>query len=378
MARTAGSAEDSGPDVAALAAEPELRLALLLPGAAGAAVRWAHATELVDPSSYLRGGELVCTVGQSLVDAAACDAFAAAVAGAGAVGVCFGTGDVHPEVPPALVAACGEHGLALLEAGPGTPFMAVTEHLAALRVRAAVAGGRAGQLLELLTEGSLAPEALLPALVDAGLGRSHLRPSAWPPSAAPGLAEALAGVPHLMAAGGEGVLLLTSDDLDLAGVAAALDIPWGAAAPSPWRELGAGLRRARSDLAAAVAARAGITAGADRERATLAALVGLQPPELLTPFVDALLRPLAEADRRRDAGLVETLRAFLAADGSLVAVARTQYLHVNSVRHRLARIRELTGTDPTTLGGAAAFSVALLAAQRRGNVTASCPGLSNC
>ncbi|PWJ48671.1 PucR C-terminal helix-turn-helix domain-containing protein [Quadrisphaera granulorum] len=360
-----GADDDAGPTVPELVGESELGLALLLPGPAGTRVRWAHTTELVDPSAYLRGGELVCTVGQSLVDGVACASFAAAVAGAGAAGVCFGTGDVHPEVPGALVAACTDLGLALLEAGPGTPFMAVTEHLAALRVRSAVADGRAGQLLELLTDGALAPEALLPALVDAGLGRGQLRASAWPTSTVRELAAAVAGAPHLMATEGEVVLLVTADDLDLTAVAAALDVPWGTATPSPWRELGAGLRRARAELAAAAAVRADGEAGAVRGRATLAALVAAQPPEVLTPFVDALLRPLLDADRRRDAGLVDTLRAFLAADGSLVAVARAQYLHVNSVRHRLTRIRELTGTDPTTLDGAAAFSVALLATQRR-------------
>lgn len=367
--RSAGAggqaAEDAGPTVAELVAEPSLGLTALLPGVVGAAVRWAHATELVDPSPYLRGGELVCTVGQALDDDDACAAFTSAVGGAGSVGVCFGVGDVHAEVPPALLAGCAAHGLALLVAGPGTPFMGLTEHLASLRVRAAVAGGRAGQLLELLTEGQLAPEAMLPALVDAGLGRAHLRASAWPLGAARDLALAVAAAPHLLATEGEAVLLVTSDDLDLTALAAQLDVPWGAVGSTPWRELGAALRRARAELAAALTAQAAEAVGAARGRATLAALVAGQPSEVLAPFVDALLRPLAEADRRRDSGLLDTLRAFLAADGSLVTVARSQYLHVNSVRHRLARIRELTGTDPTTLQGAAAFTVALLASQHR-------------
>ncbi|MGQ7298281.1 PucR family transcriptional regulator ligand-binding domain-containing protein [Quadrisphaera sp. KR29] len=354
--------DEEGPRLAALVADPSLGLALLLPGHPGPehrTVRWAHTTELIDPAPYLRGGELVCTVGQALVDAAACAAFAASVASADAVGVCFGVGDVLEEVPPGLLQACARHDLALLTADRGTPFITLTEHLAAHRVRRAVAGSRAGQLLELLADRSVTAEALLPALVDAGLGRGRLQATAWPADAVDAVVEAVGDAPHLVAVTESEVLVVTlagEGELGLDAVRGRASSVFGEARAPSWRDLGAALQRARSHLAEAESA---LRETGPSDPATLSALLSRQPAEVLLPYVTQLLQPLLDADARRDSGLVATLRAYLAADGSLVDVARTQYLHVNSVRHRLARIHTLTGTDPTTLHGAAAFEIAL-------------------
>ena len=88
-------------------------------------VRWVHSTELTDPSAYLRGGELVCTVGTTLTGADRCLRFTDTVAEAGAVGICFGVGDVHDDVPPALAKACDAAGLPLLVAAHGGPVSAI-------------------------------------------------------------------------------------------------------------------------------------------------------------------------------------------------------------------------------------------------------------
>ncbi|MEO7746593.1 MAG: PucR family transcriptional regulator ligand-binding domain-containing protein, partial [Actinomycetota bacterium] len=125
-------ATPAAPTVADLLAAPGLRLHRVVGDAATCQrpVRWVHTTELPDPAAYLRGGELVCTVGVNLTGPDACRGFAAAVAGAGAVAVCFGVGDVHPAVPQALVEACATLALPLLELPAGAPFLAVGEHLA--------------------------------------------------------------------------------------------------------------------------------------------------------------------------------------------------------------------------------------------------------
>jgi DNA-binding PucR family transcriptional regulator len=62
---------------------------------------------------------------------------------------------------------------------------------------------------------------------------------------------------------------------------------------------------------------------------------------------------------------VQTLRAFLRCDGSLQRTAREQYLHVNTVRHRLSRVHELTGRNPLVFDERVALAIALWAMDRR-------------
>ena len=66
-------------------------------------VRWAQATDLPDPSPYLRGSELVLVTGLSMVDAAACRAFVAALAPTRPAAIGYAIGVVHASAPPVLV-----------------------------------------------------------------------------------------------------------------------------------------------------------------------------------------------------------------------------------------------------------------------------------
>jgi DNA-binding PucR family transcriptional regulator len=92
---------------------------------------------------------------------------------------------------------------------------------------------------------------------------------------------------------------------------------------------------------------------------SLEGLLAQQPPERLQPFVDQLLEPLLGSDRRRRTDYVTTLATFLERDGSLTATARVHFLHVNTVRHRLERIKELTGRDPLVFNDRVAFAIAM-------------------
>jgi Purine catabolism regulatory protein-like family/PucR C-terminal helix-turn-helix domain len=126
--------------LADLLTEPDLHLTCLVgEEQLDRTVRWAQPTEMVDPSRYLRGGELVCTVGSSLHDLDAIDRFVAAVAASGSAGVCFGLGDVFEEVPAALLRACRDHGLPLLTAAFGSPFRAIGEWVVEHRTERAAA-----------------------------------------------------------------------------------------------------------------------------------------------------------------------------------------------------------------------------------------------
>jgi len=121
--------------LATLLQDPSLELELLVAGADGgldAAALWVHNTELPDPSPYLREGEIVLTNGLWQQQTTAAD-FTTNVRRAGATGIIFGLREQTPETPQALVDACEELGLPLLEISTRVPFTAVTEAASALR-----------------------------------------------------------------------------------------------------------------------------------------------------------------------------------------------------------------------------------------------------
>ena len=425
-------------------------------------VRWAHSTELPDPTAYLRGGELVCTVGASLTDPERCERFADSLSDAGAVGVCFGVGDIHNDVPTALVEACRARRLPLLLAPLGAPFSAISEYLAGRRVEAEiltnrsaellmptllsglrthepvsallgiaveVMGGRlelaldglvvetaqgsfddvagpdltapvlgrgelrwwgneaapqprllaqlsrfvevalserdleaalrrerVGQLLDLVQEGLANPAALSQALAGGGLDRESLVASAWPQGSGERLAARL---PRALVGAAPGVTwVVTASHDDLPSTAEALALPCGYGPTGSMTQLGAGLSEAHAalDLARSKGGAigpAGLT--------SLEALLAQQPPGRLDPFVRELIDPLVRSDVHRGTEHVATLRAFLDHDGSLERTARAQFLHVNTVRHRLGRVHQITGRDPLVFTDRVSLAIALWA-----------------
>jgi purine catabolism regulator len=113
-------------DVVAL---PDLGL-LRLTGAAGwdAAVRWVAVSELVDPTPFLEGGEIVLTTGIPLrEDADAAADYVGRLVSAGVAGLGVGLGLTWDAVPAAVVAAADAAGLPVFSVPEGTPFIAVTK-----------------------------------------------------------------------------------------------------------------------------------------------------------------------------------------------------------------------------------------------------------
>ncbi len=426
-------------------------------------VRWAHTTELLNPRPYLRGQELVCTVGASLTDAESCQSFTTAVIDAGAAGICFGVGDIHDDVPQDLAQACCGR-LPLIAAPLGVPFLAIAEYLADRRVDAGLdenrraqqivaqlltgvraqaplsallqilcrslggrveltldgqvfaagedatgpvllvtadvgSGGtltwsgtepaptppllekfgpvlelarherdaeqalkreRVGQLLLLVGDRLANPLALRPMLAETGLTESSLVLSAWPASAAPLLAlhlqDSLIGVTPGIA------LALTERQDRVVAVAQILTLPCGY---SHQAELGS-LARATAEARAALglARRRGGAVGPGA-LTSLEGLLEQQPMDRLLPFIDQLISPLLAADSQHGTNQVQTLRTFLRLDGSLQATARSQFLHVNTVRHRLDRIHHVIGHDPLLFADRTALAIALWAFDRR-------------
>jgi hypothetical protein len=453
-----GRCETGAPTLRDLLDAPGLGLAVPdgAPQDLDRAISWAHTTEMRDPARYLRGGELVCTVGISLQTPPDCQTFADSLARTGVAGVCFGIGDGHDAVPSALLAQCRRHDLPVLIAAPSVPFSTVSrfvaeyglgaeiaiaratnalvpELLSSLRrhesarelldtagqilecyflidpggtvgkseseapavavevpglgtlgwvgvgaqpepalldliarfvratqvqqdVESALARERVGQLLSLVERRMLLPDALSQLLEWPGFAAGELTCSAWPAGAGALLSmaipEALVGdAPDLC-------LMLTAESL---GMAEDLSLPSGHSAPVPLTEIGSAIGQAR--IALNLAQRRGRSVGPD-QLSTLESLLEQLPLVQLAPFKQQLIDPLAEMDRLRGTQHVRTLRAFLIANGSLSGTGRDLYLHTNTVRHRLARIHELTGRDPLNHNDQTAFSIGLRAFDR--------------
>jgi purine catabolism regulator len=88
-------------------------------------IHWVAVTEQEDPQRFLNGGELVLTTGMRLRTATEQRRFVRQVQRAGAVGIGFGIGLTHEDVPPALVAEANRWGLPVVEVPYETPFIAI-------------------------------------------------------------------------------------------------------------------------------------------------------------------------------------------------------------------------------------------------------------
>ncbi|MGW8377874.1 PucR family transcriptional regulator [Streptomyces sp. ODS28] len=109
-------------------------------------VRWAHASELTDPTPYLDGGELLLITALKLdaEDTEGMHGYVRRLAEKGVVGLGFAAGVNYEKVPDALVDACRAVDLPLLEVPRRTPFIAISKavsaDIAAEQYRAVTAG----------------------------------------------------------------------------------------------------------------------------------------------------------------------------------------------------------------------------------------------
>ncbi|WP_370617162.1 PucR family transcriptional regulator [Mumia sp. Pv 4-285] len=95
-------------------------------------IRWAHSIEILDPTPFLRGGELVLTTGLRMPRARAEQAaYVDRLAAAGVVGLAFGVGVRFETIPVGLRQACRRVGMPLVEVPLPTPFVAITQAVAA-------------------------------------------------------------------------------------------------------------------------------------------------------------------------------------------------------------------------------------------------------
>jgi purine catabolism regulator len=94
---------------------------------AGARVRWVHSTELVDPTPWLSGGELLLTTGLQLDKPKVQRELIGRLKERGIAALGFGTGFAHERIPAALLAAARKLQFPVFEVPYELPFIAVTE-----------------------------------------------------------------------------------------------------------------------------------------------------------------------------------------------------------------------------------------------------------
>src|SRR5436305_3403033 len=90
-------------------------------------VRWVHISELLDPTPWLSGGEVLLTTGMQLDSAARQREFVHQLADHHLAGLGYGTGFAHDKVPAAVVEAGAERDFPVFEVPYDVPFIAVTE-----------------------------------------------------------------------------------------------------------------------------------------------------------------------------------------------------------------------------------------------------------
>lgn len=96
-------------------------------------VRWVHITELTDPASFLKGGELVLTTGMPLPeDAAGVRRYVDELADIGAAALVIELVRRYHRPPEALVDACHLRGLPLVTLAKDVNFLEVTQVVHAL------------------------------------------------------------------------------------------------------------------------------------------------------------------------------------------------------------------------------------------------------
>src|SRR5438874_7040288 len=87
-------------------------------------VRWVHISELLDPTPWLSGGELLLTTGMQLDSAARQREFVTRLADHKLAGIGFGTGFGHDAVPKAVLDVATKRDFPVFEVPYELPFIA--------------------------------------------------------------------------------------------------------------------------------------------------------------------------------------------------------------------------------------------------------------
>lgn len=101
----------------------------------------------------------------------------------------------------------------------------------------------------------------------------------------------------------------------------------------------------------------------ERQQMSLSGLLLASEDVPLRDLAEDLLRPLHEFDAAHSGALVQTLRAYLDANGSVATVAEQLIVHRNTVRYRLEQVERLTGQSLSSTATRVQLWLALSAVQ---------------
>lgn len=107
--------------------------------AAESSITWGAVTELLDPSEFLTGQEIVLTTGVRQKTTASQREFVLRLADNHVIALGFGTGLGHRNVPQTILKTAQEVGLPVFEVPYGTPFATITKLIAEAQHRLHVA-----------------------------------------------------------------------------------------------------------------------------------------------------------------------------------------------------------------------------------------------
>ncbi|GAA4757933.1 MULTISPECIES: PucR family transcriptional regulator [Citricoccus] len=322
----------------------ELKLSLrTVDGHLGRRVRAVLTTEMVDNTAFLRGGELLLTTGmvwRSTEDGAA---FVRAASRAGVAAIGFGTGPWSEVVPEALMTAARKSSMPVVEVPRSTPFMAIAERVGTDQARRRAEHTERvmiGSLMDHVRRGQADPAVLADHAPFLAAGNHCLAVACHAaeggvPTPSRGLALVGWRDRRVLVVGEEAAVRhhVESRKISVYG--------WGgpAAAGSLRRLLG------EAWSAFEVACQRGRPAAA-KDLASVGGLLARLTPEQLSPFADHVLAPIQRYDAIHGTELLGTVEVFVQSRGSLAGASRLLYLHVNTVRQRMARVGALVGIDP--------------------------------
>ncbi len=86
-----------------------------------------------------------------------------------------------------------------------------------------------------------------------------------------------------------------------------------------------------------------------------------EDPEELQRFYAETVEPLVSYDNQYETDLVDTVVAFLDADGNVAGTAARMFTHRHTIRYRLERVKELSGLDVGSTDGREKLSLGLKA-----------------
>jgi purine catabolism regulator len=378
-------------------------------------VRWVHSTELIDPTPWLRGGELLLTTGLQLRAAKAQRELIAHLAEHHIGGLGFGTGFAHKRLPAALADEARKRSFPLFEVPYELPFIAITERVFAQLLDERyemLQRSMAGDVLAEALTGRLYPEELQARLRPFGIGEraavlafvlADPGRSVDPAVAAP-LVERMLGrggsSGGISLGGGSsggtssgveppagslvairaGLLCAVVDgagtngagDLDPIALARRIrtelaarvggEVRASASRVAPTQSLRVSFHEARCALEAVRLQSGGNGVEVVASYADLGAfqlLLSLQDDDALLSYCRGVLGPVETGEGEYGDELLRSLDVFIEHNGHWEKAANALYCHRHTLRYRIRRVEQLTGRDFSTARDRIEFWLAL-------------------